>query len=153
MRGRNNWASGLCWSGRSRPSIGFSPSSNCTSACLSWIPSEKPSRSWGRRERPQDGTRREPPLRGGPVLLRMARKQVAAAARAAGAVELDAERVELAVGEALTNAHDHGYGGVPGPIELEIAYEPHRFAVTVHDEGPGPQFPDPPDRPTGSGYG
>jgi len=83
----------------------------------------------------------------------MVRKQVAAAARAAGAVELDAGRVELAVGEALTNAHDHGYGGAPGAIELEIAYEPHRFAVTVHDEGPGTQFPDPPDRRTGGGYG
>ncbi len=88
-----------------------------------------------------------------PVLLRMARKQVAAAARAAGAVELDAERVELAVGEALTNAHDHGYGGVPGPIEVEIVCEPHRFGVTVHDEARGARFPDPPDRRAGNGYG
>ncbi|MHB8732679.1 MAG: ATP-binding protein [bacterium] len=88
-----------------------------------------------------------------PVLLRMVRKQVAAAARAAGAVELDAQRVEMAVGEALTNARDHGYGGLPGPIELEIAYEPRRFAVTVHDEGRGPRFPDAPDRRTGNRYG
>ncbi len=92
-----------------------------------------------------------------PVLLRIARKQVAAAARAVGAGELDAGRVELAVGEALANAHDHGYGGAPGPIELEITYEPHRFAVTVRDEGPGlpsgRQFPDLPDRRTGNGYG
>jgi serine/threonine-protein kinase RsbW len=92
-----------------------------------------------------------------PVLLRIVRKQIVAAASAVGAMEHDVARVELAVGEALANAHDHGYGGTPGPIELEIAYEPHRFAVTVHDEGPGlplgPQFPDPPDPRTGTGYG
>ena len=92
-----------------------------------------------------------------PVLLRIVRKQVAAAARAVGAVELDAERVESAVGEALANAHEHGYGGAPGPIELEITYEPHRFAVTVRDEGPGLppglQFPDLLDRRTGNRYG
>lgn len=92
-----------------------------------------------------------------PVLLRIVRKQVAAAARAVGAGKRDAGRVELAVGEALANAHDHGYGGAPGPIELVIACEPHRFAVTVRDEGPGLppglQFPDPPDRRAGNGYG
>jgi len=92
-----------------------------------------------------------------PIMLRMVRKQVVAAASAVGAVERDAGRVGLAVGEALVNAHDHGYGGAPGPIELEIAYEPHRFTVTVHDEGRGlplgPQFPDPPDPRTGHGYG
>lgn len=37
--------------------------------------------------------------------------------------------MELAVGEALANAHDHG--GVPGPIEVAIAHEWSRFAVTV----------------------
>ncbi len=92
-----------------------------------------------------------------PVLLRIVRKQVVAAASAVGAKERDAGRVGLAVGEALVNAHDHGYGGTPGPIELEIAYEPHRFTVTVHDEGSGlplgAQFPDPPNPPTGYGYG
>ena len=33
--------------------------------------------------------------------------------------------------EALANAHDHS--GVPGPIELAIAYELSRLAVTVRE--------------------
>jgi len=42
---------------------------------------------------------------------------------------LDVGRVELAVGEALANAHDHS--GVPDPIEVAIAHELSRFVVTV----------------------
>jgi anti-sigma regulatory factor (Ser/Thr protein kinase) len=92
-----------------------------------------------------------------PVLQRIVRKQVAAVAIAMGALGDDAGRLELAVGEALANAHEHGYGGTAGPIELEIVYEQKRLAITIHDEGEGlpfePRLPDPPDPRTGNGYG
>ena len=93
-----------------------------------------------------------------PTLLRVVRKQTGAAAVAFGATEFDAGRVELAVAEALSNAHDHGYGGTPGRVELEIAYALNWFAVTIRDEGrgflPGPsRFPEPLDPKTGNGYG
>lgn len=77
-----------------------------------------------------------------PMLIRVVRKQAAAAATALGATEQRAGSIELAVGEALSNAYVHGYGRASGPIELEIAYEGHTFGITIHDTGRGlPTFP------------
>jgi anti-sigma regulatory factor (Ser/Thr protein kinase) len=92
-----------------------------------------------------------------PVSLRMVRKQTAAAALAVGAPAYDAQKIELAVGEALANAYFHAYDGARGPVDLEIAYDGTRFAITVHDQGKGlpfePEFPAPPDPAEGGGYG
>ena len=94
-----------------------------------------------------------------PVLMRMARKETGAAARSVGVGEDDAGRLELAVAEALSNAHEHAHGGIPGPVVLEITHEPGLFSVAVHDAGPRsgrpfePEFPDPPDPRVGNGYG
>ena len=92
-----------------------------------------------------------------PLTLRIARKMAAAAASAVGAADFDAQRIELAVGEALSNAYLHAYDQAAGPVELEIAYETHRLVATVHDEGKGlpfePKFPEPPDPARGNGYG
>lgn len=92
-----------------------------------------------------------------PVLMRVVRKQIAAAATALGATERRAGRIELAVSEALSNAHFHGYEGAPGPVEVEIAYEGDTFGVTIHDEGQGlpsaPHVPVAPDPRTGGGWG
>ncbi|HKX17050.1 MAG TPA: ATP-binding protein [bacterium] len=93
------------------------------------------------------------------IAMRMVRKEAGAAARAVGATEYDAGRVELAVCEAIANAHVHAYDGDPGPIVLEITYEPGRFSVAVHDDGPRtgppfePKFPEPPDPKVGNGFG
>jgi anti-sigma regulatory factor (Ser/Thr protein kinase) len=91
-----------------------------------------------------------------PIIMRAVRKQAATAATVFGATEYQAGRIELAVGEALSNAQDHGYDGKVGPIELEIAYALHQFAVTIHDRGKEfsiAQWPEPPDPRTGNGYG
>ena len=92
-----------------------------------------------------------------PVLMRVVRKQTATAATALGATEQHAGWIELAVGEALANAHVHGYEGAPGPVELEIAYEGDAFGVTIRDEGMGlpfaSDFPAAPDPRQGGGWG
>ena len=44
-----------------------------------------------------------------PLSLRIARKMAAAAASAVGAADFDTQRIELAVGEALSNAYVHAY--------------------------------------------
>lgn len=94
-----------------------------------------------------------------PLTMRMARKQAGAAAKAVGAGEYDAGRIELAVAEALSNAHEHAYEGGSGPVELEIVYEPGYLTLTVSDEGNRTgapfdlRFPDPPPPRLGDGYG
>lgn len=92
-----------------------------------------------------------------PLLMRVVRRQTAAAAAALGATAASAGRIEVAVGEALANAHDHGYGGAPGPVELEIAFEGDLFGVTIYDAGRGlldvPHFPAAPDSRRNSGWG
>lgn len=92
-----------------------------------------------------------------PVSLRIARKQAAAAAVAVGASPLDVQKIELAAGEALTNAYVHGYRSTRGPVEMEIVYDGGQFAIAVRDEGrglpSGAGFPGPPDPDGRSGHG
>src|ERR1700756_4338914 len=92
-----------------------------------------------------------------PVTLRIVRKQAATAAAALGASQVETRRIELAVDEALVNAYIHAYEGGLGPVEMEIAYDGSRFAITIHDEGKGPPWrtisPGPLDPETGKSYG
>jgi anti-sigma regulatory factor (Ser/Thr protein kinase) len=91
-----------------------------------------------------------------PIIMRAVRKQTATAAIVFGATEYQAGRIEVAVAEALSNAHEHGYDGNTGPIELAIECVRNEFAVTVHHEGKKSltaRWPEPPDPRVGDGYG
>ena len=67
--------------------------------------------------------------------LRMARRLVAAAAREAGANDAVAFDLEVAVGEALENAHVHAYGRRRGKLEVELQFDGTTLGIAVHDSG------------------
>jgi anti-sigma regulatory factor (Ser/Thr protein kinase) len=72
--------------------------------------------------------------------MRMARKAVVAAVGASSADEVALADVEIAVGEALANAHRHAYGGATGRIEIDVVGRRIRdraivWTVSVHDHG------------------
>jgi anti-sigma regulatory factor (Ser/Thr protein kinase) len=68
-------------------------------------------------------------------VLRATRKIVHAAAKTVGAADPVAYEIELAVGEALSNAWLHAYGGGIGIIELDTAFDGTYFTFTIHDRG------------------
>jgi len=68
-------------------------------------------------------------------VLRATRKIVYAAAKTVGATDAVAYEIELAIGEALSNAWLHAYGGGIGIIELDAAFDGTFFTFTVHDQG------------------
>lgn len=71
-----------------------------------------------------------------PEALRTVRKLVNAAARSLRATEQDAYDLEVAVGEAVTNAYVHAYGGrTKGKIEIDLGFDGTSFLVSVHDSG------------------
>lgn len=71
-----------------------------------------------------------------PEALRTLRKLVDAAAQSVGASEADAFDLEVAVGEAVTNAYVHAYGGRrKGKVEVDIGFDGTNFLVAVHDSG------------------
>lgn len=71
----------------------------------------------------------------GPQVLRIVRKVVSSAAVAEGASAADAFDVEVAVGEALANAHLHAYGGTGGPIKIQMEFDGLRLITTLSDRG------------------
>jgi anti-sigma regulatory factor (Ser/Thr protein kinase) len=86
--------------------------------------------------------------------LQLARKMVACAAKHAGADDTTAGEIELAVGEALNNAHLHAYRRGIGPLEIEMMVDGPRFAVTVRDHGTPTVLPViPRERPVERRYG
>jgi len=81
-----------------------------------------------------------------PNVLRIARKLAGAAALALGAPGQTAFDLEVALGEALSNAYIHAYGERPrGQIRMHFAFEGTRLTVTIVDNGRGlrrqPQIP------------
>jgi len=71
-----------------------------------------------------------------PTAMRTVRKLVNSAARMAGASEQDAYDLEVAVGEAVTNAYLHAYEGkIEGEIDVDLGYNGKDFLVSVHDGG------------------
>ncbi len=77
-----------------------------------------------------------------PEVFRTSRKLVSAAAVSAGASETDARDLEVAVGEALTNAYEHAYGQNPqGSIDIDLTLDGDvsltgaSLAVAVRDAG------------------
>lgn len=71
-----------------------------------------------------------------PGSLRVARKIASTAALAAGATHMAAFELETALGEALTNAFVHAYGGDPrGRIVVRFEFEDGGMHVTIRDGG------------------
>ena len=72
--------------------------------------------------------------------LRMARRMLAAMIATSGASRHSAFELEVAVGEALANAHRHAYGGQSGPLQIEISAQrvvesKLVWTISVHDHG------------------
>lgn len=75
-------------------------------------------------------------LQSGPDAIRTVRKLASAAARSVGASETDAYDVEVAVSEAVSNAHLHAYGGSQeGPIEVDMEFDGTNLTIIVHNSG------------------
>jgi anti-sigma regulatory factor (Ser/Thr protein kinase) len=71
-----------------------------------------------------------------PGSLRIARKIASTAALAAGASRMAAFELETALGEALTNAFVHAYGGDPrGRIVVRFEFADGGMHVTIRDGG------------------
>lgn len=70
-----------------------------------------------------------------PEALRAIRRLVAAVVRQAGGSDDAAQEVEVALGEALTNARNHAYGGGVGPLEIDITRDEQHLTLLIHDHG------------------
>lgn len=67
--------------------------------------------------------------------VRVLRRMSRAACDDAGFDEFEAGAIEVALGEVLSNAFLHAYGGTPGPVEVETIVERGFIALTVRDDG------------------
>src|SRR5688572_13282450 len=90
----------------------------------------------------------------------MARRMIVAMAVASGVSERSAFELEVAVGEALANAHRHAYAGETGPLEIDMTVQripPTKlvWTISVHDHGAAvtpPVVPETlPSHPAGQG--
>jgi|GEM_PF-1209636 len=70
-----------------------------------------------------------------PETLRIVRRMVRDIVEGEGGSEDDAWSLELALGEALFNAHCHAYPDAAGPIEVSVSFDEGTFTVTVRDRG------------------
>lgn len=67
--------------------------------------------------------------------LQTVRKLAKAAAVMEHASEAVAGDIELAMGEVLSNACLHAYGGGVGPLDVEISFDGTALTFVVHDDG------------------
>jgi serine/threonine-protein kinase RsbW len=72
-----------------------------------------------------------------PGSVHVARHELTAFARAAGASPEQVDAIRLAASEALTNAVLHAYDGEPGRVELTAAIAGEELWVLIADEGRG----------------
>ncbi|MGH2405629.1 MAG: ATP-binding protein [bacterium] len=70
-----------------------------------------------------------------PAVFHVIRKSISAAAVAEGISSDEAREIEVAVGEALTNAFIHAYKSSPGPLEVDLAFDGKQLTLLVHDHG------------------
>ena len=70
-----------------------------------------------------------------PESLRVARRLVHTMALLAGASGSEASEIELAAGEALSNAHRHAYPDGVGLVEVDVQAFQSELAVTIHNDG------------------
>jgi serine/threonine-protein kinase RsbW len=67
----------------------------------------------------------------------LVRETLTGVAEATGLDGSELNDVRTAVTEACNNVVLHAYAGEEGPLEVEIAVDPHRLGVTVRDHGVG----------------
>ena len=67
--------------------------------------------------------------------LRVVRKLVASMARMEGMDDVGTHLIEVAMGEALSNARLHAYQNAVGPIEVATESDGTTFTVTVRNHG------------------
>lgn len=70
-----------------------------------------------------------------PTVFHIVRKSIAAAAIAEGMSRDGASEIEVAVGEALSNAYIHAYGRDVGPLEIDLGSDGACVTILIHDHG------------------
>lgn len=70
-----------------------------------------------------------------PTAIRVVRRMIRDLVERQGGSEEDAWGLELALGEALFNAHSHAYAGGAGPVEVAVVFDDGTFTLTVRDRG------------------
>ena len=70
-----------------------------------------------------------------PCAIRVVRRMIRDIVEREGGSEEDAWGLELALGEALFNAHTHAYAGGVGPVEVAVGFVDETLTMTVRDRG------------------
>jgi anti-sigma regulatory factor (Ser/Thr protein kinase) len=70
-----------------------------------------------------------------PNALRAVRRMIYAVVRQEGLPENKARELELAIGEALSNARAHAYSNGAGPLTVEVTSDTAAVKVAIHDTG------------------
>ena len=70
-----------------------------------------------------------------PDTLRVTRRMIYATVKQEGLSDEKARELELATGEALSNARAHAYANGVGPVTLQLASQTEAFVVTIHNAG------------------
>jgi len=70
-----------------------------------------------------------------PDTLRVARRMIYATVKQEGLSDERARELELATGEALSNARAHAYADGVGPVTVDLASQTEAFVVAIHNAG------------------
>ena len=81
-----------------------------------------------------------------PRAIRVVRRMIRDIVEREGGSQEDAWDLELALGEALFNAHTHAYSGGVGPVEVAVGLDDETLTVTVRDRGEQASTPTVPRR-------
>ncbi|HEV2356971.1 MAG TPA: ATP-binding protein [bacterium] len=80
-----------------------------------------------------------------PETLRVARRMIYASVKQEGLSDEKARELELATGEAPSNARAHAYADGVGPVTVDFAAQPEAFVVAIRNAGAAVS---PPEVPT-----
>jgi anti-sigma regulatory factor (Ser/Thr protein kinase) len=72
-----------------------------------------------------------------PSLFGTVRRLVAQTVKLSGGSDEDALELEIATGEVLANVYRHAYRQMPGPLQVDLAFDDQKVEVSVHDDGEG----------------
>ena len=70
-----------------------------------------------------------------PETLRVARRMIYASVKQEGLSDEKARELELATGEAPSNARAHAYADGVGPVTVDFAAQPEAFVVAIRNAG------------------